>query len=197
MAGRLKSNQWFRVVHLYSSLFLFTMLLMYVLTGFIMSRYKWFPYGKDEISTSVLPLNYLPDTTNLEELGDKLKQQFEISGRTDYFKNDNHDIRYSIIRPGVKYTLVVHNNLDSITIKKVSKETFQEIGTRIHRLFGFKGSLLYKIWAILLDFTAIAAILFSLTGIVLWLRIKNMRRFGLLILASTTIWGVIMIYYLW
>ena len=196
MAGRIINKKIHAWLHLYLSLILFVLTLLYIVTGFIMSKHNWFEGGEEVVVKKVLPLNYTPDTIRLAEFGKNIKQQYDISGRFEYSRNGKNEIQFLIIHPGVKSKVVVHNELDSVTITQTTKSSLQEISTRIHRLHGFEGGSIYWLWAALLDMTAVAMILFSLTGILLWLRMKKMYLFGCIILFSTAAFGVGMIIYL-
>jgi len=196
MANRLTYNKILRVIHLYLSMVLLLFALLYFVTGFVVSKHNWFPQGKDVKVTQVVPLIYRPDTTNLEQFGREIKQQFDISGRMNYSRNMQKEIIYSFSRPGMRHTVVVHANLDSLSITRFEKMTLGEVSKRIHRLHGFNGGTLYLIWAILLDLVAVSMILFSITGILLWLRARKLRTYGLWILIPTVVLAIVMFIFL-
>lgn len=169
---------------------------MYIVTGYIMSNHNWFEGGEEQVVKKIMPLNYIPDTTRLAEFGNNIKEQFEISGRMTFSRTGKNEIQFTFIKPGERNKVVVQNSLDSVKITQTTKKSLQEISTRIHRVHGFEGGLLYKSWAILLDITAIAMILFSVTGILIWLRYSHLRKWGSVILISTILLGVFMYLFL-
>lgn len=196
MAGRIIFSKTLKALHLYLSLVIFVMTFLYIYTGYIMSKHNWFESGEEQVTTKVLPLNYTPDTSRLDQFGKDLMEQFEITGRMNWSRNGAGQIQYMYIRPGERIKVLVNHELDSVSITQTSKKTFQEISTRIHRLHGFEGGALYKAWAILLDITAIAMFLFVITGILIWFRFKNMHFWGSLILISTLLVAAGMFWYL-
>jgi len=189
-------NRIIRRIHFFASLLIFAMALMYVTTGVVMTKGEWFPHGEEVKSTKILPLNYIPDTTRLDKFGDEIKEQFEISGRVEYQKNPKNEIVYTFYRPGVKNVVTVRSSLDSLTIFRTEKQTFGEISIRIHRLHGFNGGILYVIWAILLDLAALSMIVFAITGILIWYRSRQIRRYGWLFIAPFVILAIIMVVFL-
>lgn len=196
MAGRIIFSKTLKAIHLYLSLVIFIMTFLYISTGYIMSKHNWFKGGDEQVIKSVMPLNYIPDTTNLDLLGKAVAEQFEISGRATGFRNGMNQIQFVFVKPGERNRVVIHHALDSVSITQTSKKSLQEISTRIHRLHGFEGGALYKAWAILLDITAIAMLLFVVTGILIWIRFRNMYFWGSVILISTVVIGIGMFWYL-
>lgn len=196
MAGWLNAHKTLRVLHLYLSLAIFFMALLYIVTGFVMTQYKWIKSGEEKVEKTVLALNYLPDTTRPDQFAKEIKQQFDISGRMNYSRNGKKQLQFMFIRPGERVRVVVHHALDSVSITRTTKKSLQEISTRVHRLHGFEGGALYMAWAILLDITAVAMLLFVVTGILIWVQYKNMRFWGGVILIATVLIGIGMFLYL-
>jgi hypothetical protein len=196
MAGRIKLNKALRSIHFFSSVLIFAFALMYILSGLVMVKHKWFPHGEEQKLTLVKPLNYTPDTTDIEELSRAIKLQFDISGRLVFSRNQKKEISLNYYRPGVRNVVTIHNNLDSVTIVRTEKITFGEISTRIHRLHGYQGGVLYYIWAGLLDLTAISMIIFAITGIWLWYRSLKVFKLGWLFILPAIVLVGIMYFYL-
>jgi len=196
MAGRINTHRIIRSIHFFASLLIFTMALMYVSTGVVMTKGEWFLHGEELKSTKIVPLNYIPDTTNLDKLGDEIKEQFDISGRVDYRKNPKSEIVYTFYRPGVRNIVTVRSSLDSLTIFRTEKQTFAEISTRIHRLHGYTGGILYVLWAVFLDLTALSMMVFAITGILIWYRLRRLYRYGWLFIAPFFVLALVMYVFL-
>jgi len=138
----------------------------------------------------------MPDTTDLRKLGNEIKREFNITGRLNYNRNKNGGISFNIFRPGIVQHVKIKNDLDSLTIIKTERKTFYEINKRIHRIHGFEGGPLYFVWGVLLDLTAVSMIIFSVTGILLWYRIRKFFKFGWFILVPVFILGIIVFIFL-
>lgn len=196
MANRLNINKILRNIHFFASLFIFAFALLYIITGFITSKHEWFPHDPPSRVTKVQPLNYFPDTTKMENFGNEIKEQFNISGRMEYRRDYQKKIQFSFHRPGLDHLVSIHPALDSLTITKIELNTVYEVSKRIHRLHGFKGGLLYIIWAILLDLAALSMIIFSITGILIWYRSRKMFKYGWFFIIPFVILAIVMVVYL-
>lgn len=196
MANWVIFNKINRRIHFFASIIIVIFALFYSVTGLIRSKINWF--HADNITTTVdrYALNYQPDTTNLAHFGDEIKQQFSLSGRMEYFRNDNNSINYFIYRPGIRNEIVVLPNLDSIVIKRIEKYSIQEVSTRLHRMHGFNGGWKYVVWAILYDITAIAFMLFAITGLIIWIKHRKVFKWGWIVLIPTLILTMVLINYL-
>ncbi len=185
-----------RKIHFITSILIFAFSLMYIITGFITSKHHWFGVGKDMKSSQNYTLHFMPDTTDLKKLGKEIKREFNITGRLNYNKNKNGEISFNIFRPGIVQHVKIKNNLDSLTITNTERKTFYEINKRIHRIHGFEGGPLYFVWGVLLDLTAVSMIIFSVTGILLWYRVRKFYKFGWFILVPVFILGIIVFIFL-
>lgn len=186
-----------RQVHFFASLLIFAFALLYIVTGYILSKHEWFPQGVESKVTQVLSLNYVPDTTRLEDFGNEIKAQFNVSGRMDYRRNSKNEILFSFYRPGVNHFVTVPSGLDSIVIQRVEMSTVREVSKRMHRLHGFKGGAIYVIWAILLDLAALSMIVFSITGIIIWYRSRHIFKYGWFFIVPFVILGIVMYVFLY
>ncbi len=196
MANWIIFNKINRRLHFFASIFIVVFALFYAITGLIISKYNWFPEGDISITVDRHALNYKPDTTNLSSFGNEIKQQFALSGRMGYQHNKDSSISYLIYRPGIRNEILVHQDLDSIVIKRIENTSIHEIAKRLHRTYGFKGGWKYILWAILYDITAFSFILFAVTGIIIWFKHRKVFRWGWFVLLPTIILAFIMIYYL-
>lgn len=196
MANRVNLNRLLRSVHFFSSILIFAFVLLYIFTGLVMSKHEWFPHGEEAKVIQVKPLNYLPDTSKLENFGNEIKEQFGISGRMEYRRTSKNGIIYTFYRPGVRNVVNVHSALDSLTITRTEKLTFGEVSTRIHRLHGFKGGTLYLVWGVLVDLAAFSMIVFAVTGFWIWYRSRKVHQYGWLFIVPFVILATVMFIFL-
>lgn len=196
MVSGMKYNKLIRRIHLLASVVMLIFALLYTLTGFIMSRNNWFPHGESRETVRTVPLNYSPDTSRLEQLEKNISRQFELSGRTENWRDSENRLRFQFYRPGVKHLVTLHQSLDSLTIVRTERLTIGEVSTSIHRIHGFGGGWKYAIWAILLDIAALAFIVFSISGVLIWFRSRKQLSAGWLFIIPATALTVAMIFFL-
>jgi len=196
MAGRINRNRLLRKIHFVTSILIFAFALLFVFTGLIMSKGNLFPHGKAQVTTKVLPLNYTPDTTRMDLFGAEIKERFEIRGRMNYKRNWKNELVFNYYRPMVSNVVTVAPALDSLTVVRKEIYTFLEANTRIHRVHGYEGRALYIIWAVLVDLTAIAMIVFVITGFLIWFRRRRQWFYGWFIMVPTFILLLVMYFFL-
>ena len=75
---------------------------------------------------------------------------------------------------------------DSDNLNVITKEYgFVYLANRLHSFRWFQGGILYHLWALLLELSAAAMILFALSGIWLWYTLKARNRaLGWIVLRS-------------
>lgn len=196
MANWIKFNKFNRRIHFLASIIIVIFTLFYSATGLIVSKSNWFTDVKTTISVDRYALNYQPDTTNLAKFGNEIKQQFDISGRMEYHRNKNNSLSYLIYRPGFRHEILVKQKMDSIVIKRIENNYFTEVSKRLHRMHGFNGGWKYVVWGIIYDITAIAFILFAITGLLIWFKHRKTFKWGWIVLIPTLIFTLKMITYL-
>ncbi len=114
-----------------------------------------------------------------EAFGKKLKKAYDLNGRMDKPKKlDDGRWNYMFYRPGIAQKVVVNAARDSVHITQTERLNFYRVVDRIHHLRGFHGGWKYVIWGILFDFAALSLIIFALTGILMWLKMRKLHRYG-------------------
>ena len=197
MAGRIKFHKLSRQVHLFASFFMLIFMLLYTFTGFVMSKHEWFPHGPAEIEEQAYLSPFTADTSQIYELADEIALTYDLSGRVNHTYTWQKKLEITFNRPGHVSRVLFNHKLDSIHIKLEKKATFGEINTRIHRIHGFSGGALYATWAILLDLAGLSAILFGLTGIVMWYRVRKKFWYGWFFLIPPIIITILYFIYLY
>ncbi|NJK86023.1 MAG: hypothetical protein HC906_08750 [Bacteroidales bacterium] len=127
MAHRLSYLKFIRKTHFVASLIVLIMMLMYAFSGFVMTRFSWFPKAKVDFDTSFYALNYKPDTTNLEKLSKQIKIQFDVSGRKEFRRNNDGSISFQFSRPGYYCSVLMQNELDSVRIVRRKNASFMRL----------------------------------------------------------------------
>jgi len=184
----------FRKIHLYASLSIVALLVMYVVSSYLMIHYEWFQtYDqlKEELEIEVDPA---------EISGDNWVQflvENDVSGRlTKENINSSGDLVREYNNASAHFTVTVHEdqNLVEINVRKLNIA-----GTIVgfHRIRGFGGPLQYNLYALLLDVVGISLILFAITGVILWLKhLKNDPFAWIVLISGFVYFGAILTYLL-
>jgi len=160
-----------RKIHLYASLSIVTLLLMYVISSYLMIHFNFF--GTYDLEDSELQITVEPMEVSNENWSRFLKNN-GVSGKlTKESTSALGDLTREYSRAGThfKVTLLKDRNQVDIAVKKGNLSN-KIVG--FHRIRGYEGPLQYIIYAFLLDLVGVSLILFAITGIVLWLKLlKN------------------------
>jgi len=171
--------------------------LLYIITGFIMAKHKWFPETGQIETTNKYPLSVIIDSTRYNEVGKEIKSVYRLSGRQEGpWQGTDGWMGYIFHRPGVAFEAIIHPAHDTITIIKKKQISLRRISSRLHVLRGFEGGWKYVIWAIFYDLAALALIVFSLTGIFIWYRNRKPLRLGWFIIVPVIILSIVLYVYL-
>lgn len=174
-----KSYAIIRAVHLYSSLSIVALLIMYILSSYMMIYHDWF---KVEIkSETKIKLDIKPEDINEHNWSTFLRVN-NIRGRLvrERFEDSGDIIRLYESAKGFD-EITIFKNVDQVEIRSGELNLSGKIN-ELHRLRGYGGPLLYNIYAVLLDVVGISLILFIVTGVILWLKILQHNRIAWIIL---------------
>lgn len=171
--------QFVKQVHLYTSLLTVVMLLMYILTSYMMIYHDLFKVEKLNESSST-------KLVQPEEISDANWPQFlkkhNIEGRLvrENFRESGDIVRtYASANGNSKITIL--NDKDEVEIVTTQLNLSGSI-IGLHRLRGYGGSLIYNIYAFMLDIVGIGLILFAITGVILWLKLLKKDKIAWLML---------------
>ena len=181
MAGKLTSYHFIRKVHMYAAFALIGFVLMYFITGFVLTHRKWFEQSKPEVTFKTLSLD-LPRDMPLEDLSVAVQDRFGIHAKRQEPKGQAGDtIVLEYVKPGHFYSVKVSPDRSQAKLKS---EKFGLVRTLIgfHRLHGYGGGFLFSCYVLLMDLASIATILYAFTGILLWYKLIRQRRLGALLL---------------
>ncbi|KAF7770201.1 hypothetical protein PCIT_a3189 [Pseudoalteromonas citrea] len=169
-----------RLIHVYVSMALLTLMVFFSITGITLNHPEWFIDNEanvDELELQ-LPLSLL-EVEHQGELISYLHQQSWFSGKRFTLERDDYELFISDKGPGTHL---------AITIDLESAEAFVEktnygVWAKLNDLH--KGRNSGALWRFIIDASAILIILFSITGFVLALAQRRVNRTLALSLVTT------------
>ncbi len=183
MAGRINITRTIRVIHLVSSMVLLVFLMMYTITG-ILITHKNLAHGEPRVIHSKV-LMEKPFDNSSQEYARYLKKEYGFKGKYGYREYENGNREFSFNFPGEWVKVNLTPSMDTLHIQYTETErTLRTVAHNLHGMRGFKGGWVYVCWAIFYDLSAAALILFGITGILMWLRAKKRFPFGWWFLAA-------------
>lgn len=191
MSGQ--TYQTIRKIHLYACLTTVVFFLMYLISGFMMMHHDTFHIEETPHVDKVIPIK----TTDLEEnTWTRFLKMNGIKGRNtvDRTQPDGTIIK-EYWTPGEEFKLTINADRSQVKIESVVKN-LNGIINDLHRVRSYKGPLLWHLYALMIDLTAIAMILFVLTGIILWLKVLKNKRIGWTVLVLGVFYVGITMYHL-
>ncbi|WP_198439800.1 PepSY-associated TM helix domain-containing protein [Pareuzebyella sediminis] len=184
-----KTYTWVKNVHLYAALTTVVFLSMYLLSGLMMMGGA---YG-EEIKTSV----EIPITASVVENDREWAQFIEdqgIEGRLIWERTfDSGKIIREYNTLGTMHKLEIAPDKRTVDLEIARKDMSGYIND-LHRLKGYKGPMLYWVYALLVDVTALSLMVFVATGIPLWLQVVDNQKIGWAILIIGLIYVCIIVF---
>ena len=179
-------------IHLYSTLLTVALLLMYIITSYMMIYHDWFKVERKSESTEIT-------ISSKEEVSDENWQAFldqhKVRGRLvgERFDDSGNLIRnYASATDNAKITI---NNDGSRVKIETTKLNMSGSIIGLHRMRGYGGSLVYNIYAMMLDIVGVSLLLFATTGVILWLKLLKFNKvawaifiFGFIYIGSVIIY---------
>ena len=182
-----------RKIHLYTAFILLLFVLMYFVTGFIMSHQHWFEPKEPIVETQTYPMQIGSDLS-IDELSVYLQKQFNIHAKKEEPKQkEDGRVTFRYFKPGQTYAAEVNADRTTVTVKTTRLPAYKTM-IGFHRLHGYGGGWLYNIYIFMMDLASIATILFSLTGIYLWYKLIKKKTWGVIILSACMGYTAIVIY---
>jgi hypothetical protein len=179
MAARIKTYSFIRKTHLYSGFILLAFLLMYFITGYILTHPNLIT-AKDPIeSNEVYELN-IPDNISIEELPLYIQQKFDIHGKRNKARTlATGEIIMEFVKPGLFHEITIAADGKSLSILKREFDLRRTL-ILYHRMEGYGGGWIYNLYIFMMDLSSLSLIVFAASGIYLWIKIER-----------TLIWGAI------
>lgn len=187
-----------RQIHLYSSFILMAFVVMYFVTGYVLTRGNLFGKASETTSTrtAAVDASKLSASPNEPAFSAALQTQLAIHGQRSegkHLKNGSWQFKY--FRPGVLTEVNLAADLKSASVKE-QRLGWQRIMIGFHRLHGYGGGTLYNLWAFFYDLASAAMIVFAITGVLLWYRMVKNHKPGFILLAGSLAFTVATIAYL-
>lgn len=181
-----------RKIHLYASLPIVALLLMYIVSSYFMIHSQSF--GTYQRTETVITVEVNSDMVS-EDHWDHFLTKNGISGK---LINETTGTGGELIRKyeragkAFEIKLLPDEKLAEI---KASKGNLPGILVGLHRIRGFDGPWQYMVYGILLDIVGVSLILFAISGAILWLKLlKNNRLAWIIFLAGFVYVAAIIIY---
>ena len=172
-----------RRIHLGSAFVLLGFILMYFVTGYVLTHGKWFGDAKEQVSRRTEPfptdLSASPDEAGFAI---QLRERLGLRGKPSKVEHRADGTwRVSYSHPGSIAEVTIPADRSPLSLVE-KRQGWQRILVGLHRLHGYGGGGLYTLWAVLVDVSAVSMIVFAFTGLMLWYRLTRDRRLG---------WGIL------
>ncbi len=178
-------HPWIRRIHLYCGFMLMAFVVMYFVTGYVLTRGSLFGKASETTTQRTVPLNsaMLSPKPDEDAFAAALQEQLGVSGkRSPAKRHADGNWRFTFFHPGHRTEVTLAADLKSASITE-KRFGWQRVLVGFHRLHGYGGGWFYNLWAALYDLASGAMIVFALTGVVLWYRLARPRWPGWVLLA--------------
>jgi len=193
MANRLKYYLVLKQIHLISSIILLVFIFIFLITGIVIVNRNLFEIpGTEENQSKILVEKQM--TGSPEEYSNYLKEKFGFKGRQfqTHEKNGNWTFQFNFQGSNKRITLTPAQ--DTFYIRtSTQKMTLLTVSSKLHHMRGFSGGWEYTLWGIFYDLTTISLIIFAITGVLMWFRLRTRYTSGWWFLASGMIIPLIMV----
>lgn len=193
MVTQQQLRRWTRDAHLVAALVLASTLLGYAFTGFAEVHNRWFPNNPTNTRGPVA-FDYHPssldDPETWQTTAARAAAELDLQGRIEFKDALKPDGSLHI-----RFRRLAHTDTLSLgpgsgrAMLERSELGFANILGNLHQLHGSSGGPAYRVAALWLDFTAVAIILFAISGIALWAWLKA-DLLGAVILATSTLFTI-------
>ena len=172
--------KYIKKIHLYSCLSTVALLTMYIITSYMMMNHSLVDHElvKEE---KTIAISEIPQDENEWALFAKEQNIEGRKTRENTDKSGNQTVEFA--HAGGSANIVFSNNKQEAVITFSHKKTGNAI-IGIHRQRGYGGGWVYNLYAFLLDIIGISLILFTITGIIMWLKLLKNSRIAWIIFIS-------------
>jgi hypothetical protein len=187
-----------RRLHLYSAFTLLAFVVMYFVTGYVLSHPRWFGKATETVATRAVGLEPfdLGGSPNEGAFARGLQDALATRGKAEPGRRQNDGSwQFVFFHPGHLTEVLVAPDLRSATVTE-KRFGWQRVLIGFHRLHGYGGGAWYDAWAVVYDLASISMIVFAITGVCLWYWLSRHRWPGWVILAGGFILTTATIVYL-
>lgn len=187
MAGRLKYYFVIKQIHLISSVIILAFVFVFLLTGIVVVNRNLFEVPDTKTETWKVVVDK-PMNENPEEYSDYLKEELGFKGRQFQRREQNGNWIFEYNYQGENHQVTLTPAQDTLHIRTRSQDmNLLSFSTKLHHMRRFSGGLEYTLWAIFYDLTAVAFIVFAITGVLMWLKLRMRYSLGWWFLIAGTI----------
>jgi hypothetical protein len=182
-------------IHLYTGLGLLAFVLMYFFSGFVLVQHNLFPNGDTEKLTRVEQVR-IPAALNVEKTGEWIASQFSLNGQPlPAQKLEDGRVRYRFGRPGTNLTAVLDADKRNVEIE-TTRWDFRRLMVGYHRIHGYRGNMVWLLWALMYDLASAGCILFAVSGVWIWATARERDKVSWVMLAVGVGFTLTMVLYL-
>ncbi|NND31915.1 MAG: hypothetical protein HKN76_04935 [Saprospiraceae bacterium] len=191
MSTTTKFYQVLKKIHLYAGLSTAALLIMYVATSYMMIHHDSFPSEGGTQSTENIKITAADIS---EDNWVDFIRVHDIKGRLNNERiNASGEKIMQFNSAATNTTLKINATGDEVEITRNEKNLAHSI-IGVHRLSGYDGPLKYNLYALFLDAVGISLILFTITGVIMWLRLlKNNKWAWGIFIAGAIYYGIVMV----
>jgi hypothetical protein len=186
-----------RRIHQYCGLIILAFIMMYALSGFIMTHRPWFAgVGRPAPTTRTAALAQPVGSRSKEQLAADVQRQLGLVGRIQFPINPPPaDVtRFWINHPGTELRVDVSRREQVIRLT-TQRERWVGKLIMLHKVAGYDAQPVFDLCAFFCDLTGLAMILFAFTGVYLWWKTARNRLWGMLCLTASCAYAVGMMLY--
>lgn len=174
---------------------LLTCMLFYAITGIINSNRSLFQIPEVKVTHSIIPVEVSIQEEDPKAYAKYLEELLDARGRIEYQKDWKENWIFYFSFPGEDYQVILPPARDTLHIRQsVQKRTLFTVSQRLHAMRGFTGGWQYTAWAIGYDVTASSLIIFAVTGVIIWFRIRKKYRYGWWFLSAGIVIPLIIVF---
>ena len=173
----------FRKAHLYFAMALTALVIMYFVSGYVLLHAGFFSSVPAQRSTHTEPLIYDKPIAPAE-FASYLQDTYGHRGQMSYQQRPDGSWYFRFHNPGTTYESEIPGDGKSIRLTEIRGGKTDTL-VALHRLNGYGDSLMYSLWALLLDVVSLSLVVFAASGIYMWYTTSKRRALGWLMLCTS------------
>lgn len=182
---------------MYLGMLLIPWVIMYGFTSFVMNHRYWFLPAKEGTWQPVFERDYqraIPDQGDLRAVAAEILRENNLDGAFFVQRPGTNELR--IIRPAFFSQIRVTYLFDQHRLKAERQVAHWDTAViRMHVKGGYNQSrVLDNLWAVIVDVTCLAILIWILSGLIMWWRLRQLRVWGFVALSAGTISFFLMIW---
>ncbi|PHN06300.1 PepSY-associated TM helix domain-containing protein [Flavilitoribacter nigricans] len=178
-------------IHLYACLSTAALLVMFIFTSYMMIHHDWFDHETVK-ETLYFDLAAAPANDSEWQLWTR---EHDIAGRLVRTRETaTGDPVREYAHAGGSDRITYLSEEGRVEVSRNTKSTANAI-IGVHRQRGYGGGITYSLYAFLLDLLAVSLIVFTITGIIMWMRLLQNDKWAWIIFAGGFLYfGITLLY---